>query len=203
MPSIVFTARNIFFASFIATFMLTLFNYALIDNGILSYRTDALGGNSFQGLPIAAPLMKFLMFISALYLYVFLNNKYGTPAFEKYTFGVSNILLGLCIAVGFFVYARPYTFLTFVLLFLMLIAIEYINKIRFMGKFYRVYLAFLIPFWLISFILIKEEVFTFNPAARIQYDFGPVPIENMFVWMIMLLIAVFVFERLQVGKKKA
>lgn len=201
MLNIVFTARNIFLASFMATFMLTLFNYALIDNDILSYQVNAFGSNSFQGQPVIAPLFMFLMFFAALYFYVFLNKKYFHNTLEKYSFAVSNILLGLCIAVGFFANARPFTLLTFVLLFLCLIAIEYINKIRFMGKFYRLFLAFLMPFWLINFVLISQKTMVFNPEMRVQLNIGPVPVENLFIWFIFSLVAVYFFERFEVPKR--
>lgn len=202
MPSLLFTTRNIFLASLLAASMLTALNYALIDNGVVKYGEGAFGSKNLEGLPAIAPLLKFLLFFSALYLYTFLNRNKVSAWLENYSFGISNILLGLCIAFGFFASARPYTLLTFVLLFLFLIAIEYINKIRFMSKLYRLYAVYLVPYWVLNYFLIEQGIMSFNKEMRIQLNVGVVPLENFVIWFVMLMVAVYTFERLQLTKKK-
>ncbi|RYE38050.1 MAG: hypothetical protein EOP48_27700 [Sphingobacteriales bacterium] len=201
MPTRIFDARNMFIGALVSAVLMTLINFAFIDQGIMSYRQDALGGRPFNGLPIVVPFLKFLLIISGLFLYAYLNKTIKMGGFEKYSFAVSNMLLGLCIAFGFFTNSRPYTLTTFVILFLLLIAIEYVGKIRFMGKFYRAFIAFVVPYWLINFILITQNIFAFDAEKRVKFNMGLVPIENIFMGMVMLLIAVFVYERLGHPKK--
>lgn len=201
MPSLIIFLRNILIASFFGTAMLTLLNYALMDNGIVSYGAEAFGTTIVRGIPPIVTLCKFLIFMFALLLYVFLNRIKVSRWLERYSFGISNIFMGLCIAVAFFASARPYTLLTFVLLFLLLIAIEYINKIRFMSKLYRLFAICFIPFWLINYILVEEKVLEFNAEMRVAFNIGPVPVENMAIFLIMLMITIYIFERLQRAKK--
>lgn len=203
MPRKLIDARNMVIGALVSTILLTLINFAFIDQGIMSYRQDAFGGTTFNNLPVEVPFLKFMLILSGLFLYEYINSRFKGVRFEKYTLAVSNMLLGLCIAFGFFAHARAYTITTFVILFLLILAIEYVNKIRFMHKFYRLIIAFMIPFWLINFILITRNIFSFAPEKRISLNIGIVPIENFFMGMIMLLIAVFVYERLKNPKRKS
>ncbi|MFA4871229.1 MAG: lycopene cyclase domain-containing protein [Pedobacter sp.] len=94
----------------------------------------------------------------------------------------------------FFGYLKLYTLITFLILFALLLYVEYKNKLRFMYRFYRTYAALLIPFYLLCIFIKKQPQLVFNENATLKLNLFYLPIEVYFFFMGMLLVAIYLFE---------
>lgn len=163
--------------------LFTALTFLFVSLGILSF-----------GSPILAGVVPFLTPAVGLGLYHFLNERFPNNELEKFSLLASNLLLGVCVALLFFGYMKWFTAITFFMLFALLFYIEYKNKLRFMYRFYRCYLLLLAPFYLACLGLISQGSFKFNEAASLKLKLGAVAIEGYFYFMLILLLAVYLFE---------
>lgn len=129
-----------------------------------------------------------------LFSYRFLNNSFPKNHLEKFSLSVSNVILGICVAMLFFGYLKLYTLVTFSILFILLIYIEYKNKLRFMYRFYRTYVALLIPLYFLCLYIKTQGPILFNKNSTLKLDLIYLPIEAYFFFMGMLLMSVYLFE---------
>ena len=162
--------------------------------GVLSFNPRLATGPVIAGLPLTILFLPF--FISALGLlsYRFLNNSFPNNHLEKFSLSISNLILGICVAMLFFGYLKWYTLVTFIILFTLLLYIEYKNGLRFMYRFYRTYVALLIPLYFLSLYIKTQDPLLFNENEGLKLNLIYLPIEAYFFFMGMLLMAVYLFE---------
>lgn len=146
-------------------------------SGFLTFDARYITGQYFGTLPIEEWLFCVLMPFTALGIYTFLNQSFPGNSLQKFSLTVSNLLLGLCIAMLFFAYqsGNIYSIVFDVSLVLLLIYIEYFNKLRFMYRFYRACLVCMILFYPVYFII--------TGLAQVYFYF-----------MTLLLAGVYLFE---------
>lgn len=161
---------------------------------ILSFSPELLAGPTLAGFPLAILLLPFVVATSGIFAYRFLNNSFPNNHLEKFSLSVSNLILGICVAMLFFGYQKWFTLITFSILFGLLLYIEYKNKLRFMYRFYRTYVALLIPMYFVSLYIKTQDPILFSSAASLKLDLVYLPIEAYFSFMGMLLMAVYLFE---------
>lgn len=164
--------------------------------GVLSVGQQTSSKLLIAGLPFIIPAL-------ALCLYQFLNSRFPNNSLEKFSLLVSNILLGICIAMLFFGYQKWYTLITTFILLSLLIYIEYLNKLRFMYRFYRLFIFLLILFYPVCLMVINYGIIKFNAEASLKLGIGGVSIEAFFYLMAMLLMAVYLFELFKHKMSKA
>lgn len=145
-------------------------------------------------LPVEELLFSLVMPLTGLAIYIFLNIRFPENKLQKYSLALSNILLGICIAIIYFGYHHLYTLITFVLLFLFILYIEYVNKIRFMYRFYRAFLVSLIPFYGAMVLVNTLPVIQYTEEETLIFKLLKVPFESTFYFMGMLLLTVYLFE---------
>ena len=162
---------------------------------LVTYLFSALGVLSLSepGLFNTIALQFFIPGIG-LYLYEFLNKKFPNNSLDSFSLSLSNLVLGICVAMLFFGYLKLYTLITFLILFALLLYVEYKNKLRFMYRFYRTYAALLIPFYLLCIFIKKQSQLVFNENATLKLSLFYLPIEVYFFFMGMLLVAIYLFE---------
>ena len=151
-------------------------------------------GITYRQLPLEMYLFYFTSSFAALGIYNYLNAKFPKNDFQKYSFSLSNLLLGIMVAILFFAYTKWYTATTFTLLFLLILFIEYKNQLRFMYKFYRAFLVCLIPFYISFGILCNVPIISYKASETIDVNVFNIPFENHFYMMGMLLLGVFLIE---------
>jgi hypothetical protein len=173
-------------------FCLIIFLFSAL--GVLSFSNELLAGSLIAGLPLTALLLPFILSFLGLLSYRFLNNSFPKNNLEKFSLSVSNIILGICVAMLFFGYLKLYTLVTFSILFILLLYIEYKNKLRFMYRFYRTYAALLIPLYFLCLFIKTQDPMLFNQNAALKLDLIYLPIEAYFFFMGILLMAVYLFE---------
>lgn len=166
-------------------------------NQIWQFNAAYLLRVNFRGVPLEAYLFIFASSFSGLGIYNYLNARFPNNELEKYSLAVSNLMLGVCIAFLFFAYSKWYTAITFGTLFILLILIEYVNKRRFMYKFYRAFVASLIVFYINYGLICNLPIIKYDTLNQVNQKLAMIPFENHFYWMGMLLLSVFLFEYLK------
>lgn len=161
-----------------------------------------LVGSSYRGLPLEAYLFLFSFSFAGLGIYNYLNIKFPKNELQKYSLTFSNLMMGICIAFLFFGYTKWYTAITFAFLILLLFGVEYINKLRFMYKFYRAFVVMLIPFYIIYGIICNLPIIVYDIKQNIRFSLFKIPFENYFFMMATLLLGVYLMETLKSRKKR-
>lgn len=142
------------------------------------FNPDYTVGIRILQLPIEEILFHFVFAFAGISIYVVLNSRFPKNNLEKFSLSFSNLLLGVLFAMLFFTYTKIYSVVAFSVLFLLLFYVEYVNKLRFMYRFYRVYAVLLIPFCLL-----------FELIGGLS-----VPFEWFFYLMSNLLMSIYLFE---------
>lgn len=158
------------------------------------FNAEYIIGAHILQLPIEEVLSHFLLAFAGLNIYVVLNERFPKNGLEKFSLSVSNLLLGVLIAMLFFTHTKVYSVVTFSVLFSLLFYVEYVNKLRFMYRFYRAYAALLIPFCLLYVSIGGLPILTYSLGETINLKLGVIPFESFFYLMSILLLSVYLFE---------
>lgn len=158
------------------------------------FNDEYLFGIRILQLPIEEVLFHFLLAFAGLNVYVVLNEHFPKNNLEKFSLSTSNLLLGVLIAMLFFTHTKVYSIVVFSVLFLTLFYIEYVNKRRFMYKFYRAYAVMLIPFCLLYMLIGGLPILSYSVGETINLKLGAIPFEGFFYLMSILLLSVYLFE---------
>lgn len=167
---------------------------AFVRYQLIHYDFNQDAGFELSGVPLAAVLLCFTVPFASISIYQSLNQRYPDNKMDRYTLAFSNMLLGLCVAFVFFAYTMAYSVVTFVLLFLFLLFIEYRNKLRFMYRFYRTYGLIALSYFLVSVILGTINGAAYNIVHTVKFTLAGVPFENYALLFVMVLFAIYLFE---------
>lgn len=166
------------------------------------FNNEYTAGFHILQLPIEEILFHFILAFAGLNIYVVLNAYFPKNNLEKFSLSLSNLLLGVLIAMLFFTHTKLYSVITFSVLFLSLFYVEYVNKLRFMYKFYRAYVVLLIPFCLLYLLIGGLPILTYVFEETIKLKLGAIPFESFFYLMSNLLLSIYLFEVVK-SKSKA
>lgn len=160
---------------------------------LVLYDFNQSSGISFFEVPGESALFCFTVPFAGICLYNYLNSRFPNNDLEKYSLALSNIFLGLSVAIIFFAYTKAYAVIAFSLFMLLLFYIEYINTYRFMYRFYRVYGLFILLYAL-SQLLFSNSAVAYHVEHTIKFNIAYVPFENYFLLGLLLLSAIYLFE---------
>jgi lycopene cyclase domain-containing protein len=172
---------------------------------VWSFNPNYIIGINLLGLPLEEILFFLTVPYACVFIYECLNVYFPKNNLQKYSLAISNLLLGICVAMLFFGHGRWYTFINFGFLLLVLGYVEYINsKHRFMYRFFRAYLVSLIPFYIVNGYLTAIPVVIYNSRENVGFNLGSIPFEDHFYLMSLLLMNVYLYEvfKSKGGKKE-
>jgi lycopene cyclase domain-containing protein len=162
---------------------------------VWSFNPDYVIGINLLGLPLEEILFFLTVPYACMFIYECLNAYFPKNTLQKYSLAISNLLVGICIAVLFFAYHKWYVLINFSFLLLLLLYVEYINsKHRFMYKFYRVFLVSLIPFYIVNGYLTAIPIVMYSTKETMGLRVGSIPFEDHFYLMALLLMNIYLYE---------
>lgn len=161
---------------------------------VIVFNPPYLSGMTLWELPVEELLLSMLLPLCGLAIYLVLNLRFPDNNLEKYSLALSNMMLGLCIAMLYFGHQKLFTVFTFSILLVFLLYVEYINKIRFMYKFYRAFLVSLILFYIVYGLLTSIPVIQYTTEETLNFNLSHIPFESHFYFMSMLLLSIYLFE---------
>lgn len=120
---------------------------------LITYNKHLITGFFVGGLPFEERLFCVVMPFAGLSIYSSLNVRFPDNNLDRFSLTVSNLLLGLCIAMVFFGYRLEnlYDMCLYAALGLLILFIEYVNRLRFMYRFYRSWLTAIVLFYPVYF----------------------------------------------------
>lgn len=188
--------RFVFPAILLTGLLFLIWDMLFTKLNVWSFNPAYIIGVNLYGLPLEEILFFLTVPYACVFIYECLNVYFPKNALQKYSLSLSNLILGLCIAILFFGYTKWYTLINFGFLMVVLYFVEYVNvKLRFMYRFFRAYLVSLIPFYIVNGFLTAIPVVMYNDKENIGFRVGTIPFEDHFYLMSLLLLNIYFYEK--------
>jgi lycopene cyclase domain-containing protein len=162
--------------------------------GVWSFNAEYITGIKFMELPIEEILFFLTVPFSCIFIYACLNYyvKWSVP--QGVSRWISNSLILLCLLVLAVYHNRLYTAVTFALLLVLIVALQYGFKAGWLNRFYMAYIVSLLPFYVVNGVLTAVPIVLYNNAENMAKHVGTIPIEDHFYSMALLVMNVGFFE---------
>jgi lycopene cyclase domain-containing protein len=173
--------------------------------GVWGFNDTYVSGISIGSLPIEEVLFFVCIPYSCVFIYFALNHLVKGDYFYHQQDIISSVLASALLIAGTMCIERAYTATTFILTGMFLAYHLLKLRSRYMGKFYLSFLVVLVPFFIVNGILtgsfIEGEVVWYNDQENLGIRIGTIPVEDIFYGMLLLLMNITLFERLQETRK--
>lgn len=170
--------------------------------GVWWFNTDRIIGINFFGLPLEEILFFLTVPFACIFIYACLNFYVKWEPNIRLTRILSNLILILSGVMLILYHDRIYTAVTFGLLFVLIVYLQFIKKAAWLGKFFLTYLVSLIPFYVVNGLLTSIPVVLYNDAENIGLRCSTIPFEDHFYSMALLLMNIGFFEYFKNRKKQ-
>ncbi len=186
IPAIIFTE---------AVFI--IWNNRFAQMGIWSYNPDYLSGKEIFNLPWEIWLYYIVISWVSLFIYEWVKIKFSRIQLANVFVVVSLVLLVVFGLIAFFFKAKIYTFFTFFLLTIYFGYTLFRNRFkRHLTGFYLTFFILLIPYFLLSLILVTLPVISYLPEYELPFRLLQVPVENLAGFFLLLIINITISEYL-------
>lgn len=163
-------------------------------HGVWSFNPAYIIGIKFFGLPLEEILFFLTVPFACIFIYACLN--YYVKWLMPYR--LTGIISGMAILLGIlmliFYHNRLYTTVTFGLLIVLILLIQYVFNTDWLNRFYLAYIVALVPFYIVNGILTSVPIVLYNNAENIGKRVGTIPFEDHFYLMALLLMNIGFFE---------
>lgn len=162
--------------------------------GVWLFNSEYITGIKLFELPLEEILFFLTVPFSCIFIYACLNYYVSWSIPEGVSKWISNLIIVLS-AVMISVYTdRLYTIVTFSLLLMLMVLLQYIFKSPWLKRFYMAYIVSLLPFYIVNGVLTAIPIVLYNNAENIGKRVGTIPVEDHFYSMALLVMNVGFFE---------
>lgn len=175
---------------FMVAFLFCIWDSIFTQLGVWGFSSRYTLGASLFNLPVE----EVLFFLCIPYACVFTYHSLGVLKMKNLfqnSVLAARILAGLLAAGAIIYYDRWYPFITFLLLSIVLLALQ---RKKYLGRFFTTYLILLFPFFVVNGILtgtgLSEPVVWYNQAEIIGLRIITIPVEDIFFGMLLILLNV-------------
>lgn len=148
------------------------------------------------------PLEEHMFFIFIPYACIFVyecTNYYIKKDFlATYSKMISTSIIVAMLVIVLIFSDRLYTTVTFSLFIITLFYLQYIQKAKWLGRFYVGYLFSFLPFLIVNGILTSFPVVIYNNTENLGFRIGTIPVEDTFYGMLLILLSTAIYEKLKV-----
>ncbi|MDB5147294.1 MAG: lycopene cyclase protein [Mucilaginibacter sp.] len=162
--------------------------------GVWSFSSLYIIGIRFWGLPLEEVMFFLTVPFACIFIYACLNYYVKWLMPFRLTSIISSLVILLSVLMLIFYHGRLYTAVTFSLLFVLLLLIQYVAKADWLNSFYLTYIVALVPFYIVNGILTSIPIVLYNNAENIGKRVGTIPFEDHFYLMALLLMNIGFFE---------
>lgn len=162
--------------------------------GVWSFNPNYILGINFFRLPLEEILFFLTIPFSCIFIYACLNYYVKRQIPDRIVRILNYVLMLVSVIILIFYHDRLYTLINFGTLFLLLILLQFVFKVKWMNRFYLAYLVSLIPFYIVNGILTSVPIVSYNNAENLAIRVGTIPVEDHFYLMSLLLMNVAFFE---------
>ena len=169
--------------------------------GVWSFNPHYIIGITFFGLPLEEILFFLTVPFACIFIYACLNYYIKWQIDNRLTRMISNLIIMLCILVLIFHYNRIYPAITFSLLLVLMLLLQYVFKVSWLNRYYMAYVVALIPFYMVNGILTSIPVVMYNNNENMGKRIGTIPVEDHFYLMALLIMNIGFFEYFKAKNK--
>jgi lycopene cyclase domain-containing protein len=169
--------------------------------GVWSFNPYYITGITFFRLPLEEILFFLTVPFACIFIYACLNYYIKWHIDNRLTRIISNLIMMLSTLVLIFHYDRLYSAITFGLLLVLTLLLQYAFKVRWLNRYYLAYLVALIPFYIVNGILTAVPVVMYNNNENLGKRIGTIPVEDHFYLMALLLMNIGFFEYFKTKNK--
>ncbi len=173
--------------------------------GVWGFNPDYVLGIYFFNLPLEELLFFVCIPFACVFTYHCLNLFFKFE-WRKNTETIFILLTSsVLLIIGIYYYDRIYTASTFISLPVLLIAIKYFGKVKWLPKLLSIYPVLLIPFFIVNGILtgsgLQHPLVWYNDIENIGLRIFTIPVEDIFYGFELILLNVFLYEYFKNRKK--
>jgi lycopene cyclase domain-containing protein len=198
------TWKAFFPAVAITAFFFIVWDIWFTKLGVWGFNPRYLIGIEVLHLPIEEWLFFFTIPYACVFTYFALNHLINKDYLKKHYKVITWMLIIVLMSFGIANLPKYYTCSTFLLTAAFLVILLYSSQGALLSRFYIMYIATLIPFFIVNGILtgsfIAEQVVWYNNAENLGIRLGTIPIEDSIYGMLLLLMNVTIYAWLM--KKK-
>ncbi|MCD8742418.1 lycopene cyclase domain-containing protein [Mucilaginibacter roseus] len=162
--------------------------------GVWWFSQERIIGVKFYGLPLEEILFFLTVPFACIFIYACLNYYVKWSLNIRLTRIISNLLLILSAVLLILHYDRLYTAVTFGLLFVVIVYLQFIARAEWLSRFYMAYIVSLLPFYIVNGLLTSIPVVLYNDAENLGFRVGTIPFEDHFYSLALLVMNVGFFE---------
>jgi lycopene cyclase domain-containing protein len=171
------------------------------DSGVWGFNPDYLQGYYIINLPVE----EWLFFIAIPYACLFTYHSFGylikKDYLGLYAKAITAALILILLIVAVLNPMRTYTFVTFLAAAIFLTLHLFVFRADYLGRFYVMYFATLIPFFIVNGALTgsftPEPVVWYDNTRNLGIRLGTIPVEDSVYGLLMLLMNTTVYEWLR------
>jgi lycopene cyclase domain-containing protein len=163
-------------------------------HGVWSFNQAYIVGVKFFGLPLEEMLFFLTVPFACIFIYACLNHYVKWLMPYRLTNNISGMVILLSVLMLIFYHDRLYTVVTFGLLPVLVLLIQYVFKADWLNRYYLAYFVALLPFYIVNGILTSIPIVLYNNAENIGKRVGTIPFEDHFYLMALLLMNIGFFE---------
>jgi lycopene cyclase domain-containing protein len=181
---------------FVAALFL-VWDFLFTDIGIWSFNDEYITGIKFFGLPIEEILFFFTVPYACVFVYECIITYFPKDYLKKYAVAITITIMAGDAVLLFFNYDKLYTASTLAVLGAYMMQLLVITRAQWLGRFYLGYLVSIIPFLIVNGVLTAMPVVIYNNSENLNIRLGTIPVEDMLYMMLLLLMNIGIYERLQ------
>lgn len=168
---------------------------------VWGFNPQYVSGIYLIGLPLEEILFFFSVPYACLFTYFALNHLVERDHLFPHQELISSVLIIVLLVLGGYFMDKLYTGVTFLLAGAFLALVMLKLRVRFMGRFYFAFAFLLIPFLIINGILTgsitPEPVVWYDDSENMGIRLGTIPLEDFVYAMLMVLMPITIWEKLE------
>lgn len=194
--------KSLFLAIFIWSGFFIVWDIWFTEMKVWGFNPRYLSGWALWGLP-AGEYLFFItvpfacIFIYRVLIYFFPKGLLKEEAAKR----ITHLLVPMTFALAALNTDKWYTASTFALLGLALVYVAWIEKVKWLPRFYESYIVALIPFFIKNGILtgtwLEEQVVWYNNEENLGVRLGTIPFEDVFYGMLLILGVLYFYEKFE------
>ena len=166
--------------------------------GVWGFNSDYVTGLHFINLPIEEILFFICIPFACVFTYhclnLFFKIRWSLKTKRLIVLGLSGTLF----FTGMFFHTKLYTSYTFISLSVLLLAIHFVAKVKWLPTLFMVYLVLLLPFLIVNGILtgtgLEQPIVWYNNDENLGIRLMTIPVEDVFYGFELILLNVFFYE---------
>ncbi len=193
--------HTLFTATFLMMIPFLVWDSMFTQNGFWAFNPDYLIGIEFFSLPLEEILFFIVVPYSSLFAFYAIRFHFPQYTIKNNTgIWISSVLFAGAVIIALLNTGRPYTLINFSF-FAVVLLVSYLSARSLLFRFYAIFPILLIPFFIMNGILtgtgIENEIVWYHPDVFMGLRIGTIPFEDIFYAFSMLMMVLFIKEKLE------